>query len=106
MPETKLGYFGKASSYRNHRAIFPAHENVFIITNDFKCLFLSNVAEEQILQSFHFRKGMADKLKMQTDDSQKSDSTCANKPKNSKSNSGKHWPQMAMNNTLTTGIIH
>lgn len=73
MPETKLGYFGKASSYRNHRAIFPAHENVFIITNDFKCLFLSNVAEEQILQSFHFRKGMADKLKMQTDDSQKSD---------------------------------
>lgn len=41
--------------------------------NDFKCFFLSNVAEEQILQSFHFRKGMADKLKIQTDNSQKSD---------------------------------
>lgn len=41
--------------------------------NDLKCLFLTNVAEEQILQSFHFWKVMADKLKIQTDNSQKSD---------------------------------
>lgn len=41
--------------------------------NDLRCLFLTNVAKEQILQSFHFWKVMADKLKIQTDNSQKSD---------------------------------
>lgn len=68
-----LGPLEKCQALLTTELSLHPHENIFTTMNDLKYLFLNNVAEEQISQNFHFQKGMADKLKIQTDKSQKPD---------------------------------